>query len=158
MKKIPLTNSSEFALVSDRVYKKVIEYRWYALRRNALKKNKITGVNSVEHPHILLSHLIKGKPPKGKEWDHEDRNPLNNRDGNLRLATKSQNRANTCTRVTNKSGFRGVSWRFGRWVVQITVNRKKKHLGYFTSLVKAARVYDKAALEAFGEFATLNFK
>jgi hypothetical protein len=38
----------------------------------------------------------------------------------------------------------------------ITLNNKSKHLGYFKSEVEAARAYNIAAVELFGDFAHLN--
>lgn len=40
-----------------------------------------------------------------------------------------------------------------RWLAQINVNKKKIHLGYFSTPEEAHEVYKKAALEHFGEFA-----
>ena len=72
------------------------------------------------------------------------------------LATKSQNAANTPKLVGN---FKGVNWRpkSRRWRASIKVNDRHQHLGYFDTEPEAARAYDLAAIEVFGEFAFLNF-
>jgi len=90
--------------------------------------------------------------------DHINGNGLDNRRVNLRPATPSQNSANTRTRLS-VSGYRGVTWfaRTSRWRAHISVDGKQRHLGYFDDAAEAARVRDTAALEAFGEFARLNF-
>lgn len=46
---------------------------------------------------------------------------------------------------TNKSGYRGVSWHkaSNRWVAQISVNKKKKHLGYFNTAEEASKAFIK---------------
>jgi hypothetical protein len=90
--------------------------------------------------------------------DHQNQIRHDNQSANLRIATKSQNGANS-SKHTSESGFKGVTW-FGRdqkWKAQIMVNRKNYHLGYFHTPEEAARVYDRAALKFFGEFASLNF-
>jgi hypothetical protein len=61
--------------------------------------------------------------------------------------------------VTNTSGFKGVWWnkKAEKWKGQIQVDGKKIHLGLFSDPTVAARAYDEAATEHFGEFAHLNF-
>tara|TARA_B110000208_G_scaffold94374_1_gene118371 strand:+ start:221 stop:664 length:444 start_codon:yes stop_codon:yes gene_type:complete len=46
------------------------------------------------------------------------------------------------------SKFTGVTWHFtgNKWQVQIRVNRKQKHVGYFTDEVNAAHAYDAYAI------------
>ena len=91
--------------------------------------------------------------------DHIDRDGLNNLESNLRPDPNGRNNANQDIRVDNTSGFKGVSWNKarGKWVAQIGIAGKKRHLGLFDDPIEAAKAYDKAAFAAFGEFAFLNF-
>jgi hypothetical protein len=42
------------------------------------------------------------------------------------------------------------------WFAQIMVSRKNHHLGFFSNKADAAKRYNEAAIEYFGEFARLN--
>lgn len=86
--------------------------------------------------------------------DHQDGIRDNNRFGNLRLATNSQNQANAFWR-TNTSGIKGVRYQADRrkWIAMITVKGKQRNLGRFASIVDAAKAYRAAAIDAWGEFA-----
>ena len=82
---------------------------------------------------------------------------LDNRRANLRLIPRSQNWSGLALRRDNRSGFRGVTrTKRGRWQAQIQVAGKRHFLGYFDAKEDAARAYDAAARDAFGEFAQLN--
>jgi len=61
-------------------------------------------------------------------------------------------------RRTGKSGFKGVYWnkRIGKWHAQIH-SGKKQHLGFYATAEDAAKAYDRADKQHFGEFAYLNF-
>lgn len=91
--------------------------------------------------------------------DHISRDTMDNRRRNLRVATSSSNGGNSIQRG-GTSKYKGVSWskQYGCWVASIMVNRKSHQLGRFHSEENAARVYDAAAIEAFGEFARTNFE
>jgi hypothetical protein len=55
--------------------------------------------------------------------------------------------------------YRGVYQPSGRNVFKasITIGNRTRHLGYFDTAEEAARAYDRAATEAFGDRARLNF-
>jgi hypothetical protein len=91
--------------------------------------------------------------------DHINRDSLDNRRANLRLATRSQNNMNRSGRKGASSKYKGVSWYKSRkrWRAMIKVEGKRKSLGYFESEAEAAKVYDEAARKYQGEFAYQNF-
>lgn len=101
-------------------------------------------------------HVLLVKPPRGMLVDHWDGNGLNNCRKNLRVCTKQQNNMNTKKRSNRSSKYKGVHFRAGRWLAQIQVAGKKKHLGTFEEEADAALAYNFAATELFGPFARLN--
>lgn len=58
----------------------------------------------------------------------------------------------------SKTGYKGVSFHkaSGKYRACIEVNKKHIHLGLFVCKLEAAKAYNKAAKEHFGEFAKLN--
>ncbi|MBR8479452.1 HNH endonuclease [Burkholderia cenocepacia] len=90
--------------------------------------------------HVVAWEMHNGPVPEGLEVDHRDGNPANNVLTNLRVATRSQNMQNMKMRASNKSGVKGVNWNknHGRFQVQICLNRKKHHGGYFDTIEEAA--------------------
>jgi hypothetical protein len=104
--------------------------------------------------HRLAWIYVKGEWPE-HEVDHWDTNPSNNRWGNLRAATRSQNEANKNLTVRNSSGFKGVNWetRRQKWRAEIQVNRAHIFLGYFDTAEAAYAAYVAAAEKYFSEFA-----
>ena len=93
--------------------------------------------------------------------DHINRDSLDNRIENLRPCTKAQNSMNGRVKRGSTSRFTGVSAahhnKTNPWIAGIKLNQKRTNLGYFATEEAAARAYDAAAKEMFGEFASLNF-
>jgi hypothetical protein len=106
--------------------------------------------------HRIILGLKDEDPRLG---DHIDGDGLNNIRSNLRVASSSGNAQNRRLSCCSSSGFKGVTWRKRErvWYAQIGYKDTRKHLGVFSTAEEAARAYDKAALQLFGEFANLNF-
>ena len=83
--------------------------------------------------------------------DHKDTNRLNNCRDNIRRATRAQNAMN---RSTYREQYKGVyRTPYGRFHAVVKSNR---YLGTFDTPEEAARAYNEAATQLFGEFARLN--
>lgn len=91
--------------------------------------------------------------------DHINQKKSDNRWSNLRDADVAQNTTNRGISAANSTGFKGVSrWPRGGFQAGIKVSGKRRYLGIFDDPVEAAKAYDAAASETFGEFASLNFE
>lgn len=156
--KIPLTQS-QFAIIDYVDLDAIGKYRWcahrkglgrwYVMRREAGKL-------------IPMHRQLTGFP--NCEVDHANRNGLDNRRCNLRLATRAQNIHNTGLRKTNKSGFKGVHWvpTIKKWIAQISFGSKPHskviYLGCFSCAEAAAKAYDAAAIRRDKLFSFTNFE
>ena len=103
--------------------------------------------------HRLVWAYFNGDPDQ-QIVDHINRDRLDDRIENLRLATESENRRSSRMYRTNTSGFKGVTCeaRTKKWKAYIYANNKRKHLGMFNSKLEAAAAYQRAALELHGAF------
>lgn len=104
--------------------------------------------------HRLVWAMANGRDPDG-DVDHRDLCRSNNRLGNLREATRSQNCMNKAARSDNRSGFKGVHWHraTGKWAASITSKvAGTSHLGVFPTKEEAAEAYAVAAASIHGEF------
>lgn len=155
---IPLSTKGYVTLVDDEDAHMVQTARWCA-HKNGKNKQKVYVQGKVRVDGRLVNvylHRWLLDAPSGMDVDHINGDPLDNRRNNLRLATRAQNCANTPPRAGE---FKGVHWHpyAGRWCARMNDGQKNRSLGYFTNPEDAARAYDAAAWEAFGEFAFLNF-
>lgn len=128
-------------------------------------KNSKSVINQTWLPELkisqrnVLSRIIM-KAKRNEMVDHINGNPMDNCRSNLRLCSQAENNRNK-TKAKRKcaSIYKGVFWEksCNRWRVQISVNDKNKHIGVFKLEEDAARAYDKAARQVYGEFACVNF-
>ena len=88
--------------------------------------------------HRLAFLDVDGKFPDG-DVDHKDGNGLNNKWNNLRVVDAIENGKNRKLNHNNESGYQGVSFYnlTKKWRAAISVDGKKKHLGYFDTFEEA---------------------
>jgi hypothetical protein len=147
------------AIVDSRDYGWLMQHNWRALKNHgniyAVRSvYKEDGAETAEQMHQAIFSKHRFKAPL---VDHLDGNGLNNRILNLREADHRQNSMNRKITSANKTGFKGVSLQNGKPRAQIYVNRKQIFLGFAPSIIEAARLYDRKAIELYGRFARLNF-
>jgi len=97
---------------------------------------RVGGVPYLVHRVIWLWHY--GYFPE-HGLDHIDRDPSNNRIGNLREATQVCNSRNTGNFSHNTSGVKGVWWhrQISKWVAEIIWNQRKLSFGCHTDFSEA---------------------
>lgn len=157
MQKIFLTQN-KFAIVDDEDYERLNQHNWYAMKsRNGYRAARMVGGRKNRFVQYLHREIMGLKKGDKKQVDHYDLNELNNQKNNLRIATNQQNSYNTKAR--GRSKYKGVVWRkrIRKWIVRITCSGKTKWLGAFVKEIDAAKAYDVAAKELFGDFANCNF-
>ncbi len=163
MKYIPLTGSRGkglFAIVDDDNYEYLNQWRWQLSRFGYVKRSPNVRINGIRATRYIAMHSLVIERIGKLDIDHKNRNKLDNRRSNLRLATRGQNRANSAL-IQSASGYRGVIPTRNKnteyqWQAQIQFDKHKFYLGKFTSRELAAKAYNTAAIKYHGEFATLN--
>lgn len=106
--------------------------------------------------HRLVWLYMTGALPR-KEIDHKNCRRDDNRHGNLREASRSENNRNASHRADNSSGHKGISWHavMGEWVARIQAGGVRTCLGYFDILEDAAAAYAEASARHHKEFGRL---
>ena len=102
--------------------------------------------------HRLLAIQFIPNPNDYKFVDHIDNNPLNNDLENLRWITNSGNNRNKTS--TGSSKYLGICWhkQNKKWIANIRIDGKLKHLGYFDNEEEAGAVYQKAYNEIMNKY------
>ena len=156
MKRIPLTHG-KVALVDDRDYKRVSQFRWRARRDRNANETWYAETGSTKGGDFIFMHnFILGNDPK-IETDHKNGDGLDNQRHNIRPATRSQNCMNR--KGWSKHGYKGVykvtNWH--KYGARIQVDGRMLQLGCFDTAEAAAVAYDEAAARYHRDFAKFNF-
>lgn len=94
--------------------------------------------------HRVIWILCYGYEPQ--IIDHNDGDKKNNRIANLQDVSCEESMKNLPRAKNNKSSVTGVHWNkaTSKWAVQIKVNKRSIHLGYFNTLEEATKVRKSA--------------
>jgi hypothetical protein len=120
---------------------------YYAQRTVVLPNGKKTTLSL----HRFIMGLEHGDP---MTVDHINGDPLDNRDCNLRLATRTQQTYTQRRRGNTKYGYKGVVYlkRDNKWEARIKINKVPTYLGQFDNPEEAHEAYIAKAREIHGEF------
>ena len=155
---IPLTQGMS-AIVDDDIADELLSMKWHAVKMGTPRRVLFYAVRNVTIAkytgRLELMHRRIMNAPKGKVIDHINSNTLDNRRENLRVCSQKENMQNLRS-GPNKTGFRGVN-AIGNGFAANIKSGGIRYLGYFKQAEDAARAYDAAAVETFGQFAKLNF-
>ena len=161
-KRIPL-NHGKFALVDDEDYEAMARHNWSVSTNPSGTDYAVRNAKGDHGRRSIYMHREIAGAHRGQCVDHINGNGLDNRRANLRLCVHRENIWNqkprrTMNGVPVTSLYKGVYWnkRGLRWMARIRVAGHLSYLGLFTSEHDAARAYNAAALEHFGEFARPN--
>lgn len=124
---------------------------------------KVAGFEHADHLRIgidgvsyyaqrIIWFYMTGAWPESR-IDHRNLNGIDNRWGNLRQATPTQNMANARGRRKSSTLPKGVYYCGSRYRARITKNHVTLSLGVFGSIEEASAAYLTKAKELFGEFA-----
>jgi hypothetical protein len=104
--------------------------------------------------HRAVWILTYGAIPDGIEIDHVNGNPEDNRIGNLRPCTRSQNCQNMKIRKDSTSGVKGVFYDKANdmWRGCVSFNKQRHYVGRFKTLEDAQAAVVNARALLHGEF------
>src|SRR3990167_2096609 len=103
MKKIKLSQN-KYALVDDSDFEFLNQWKWSLSSGGYAERQELKSLGGEK---IRMHRLIIGAK-EGQQADHKNMNRIDNRRGNLRICTKSQNMMNCGRRKNNTSGYKGV--------------------------------------------------
>ncbi|MFV8757422.1 HNH endonuclease signature motif containing protein [Yersinia enterocolitica] len=101
--------------------------------------------------HRLAWLYMTGEQASG-HIDHVNEVKVDNRIGNLRVATRAENKRNVGITKANKSGAKGVYKQGNRWIALAQMDGKKYRLGSFMCVDDAAKAYDSFCQQSYGDF------
>lgn len=155
---IPLTKGYS-AIVDADDYDWLMQWKWSAVLKGRCVY-AVRGKSELSKAYTVYMHRELLPAPSGMLVDHININGLDNRRANLRLCTRGENNRNSRSRVGASSDYLGVCWDTHRakWKAYISVDGRLNNIGRYDTEIEAARAYDKAARELFGEFANPNFE
>jgi hypothetical protein len=124
-----------YAHVDEADYEWLGQFRWHLTYYGYVATRAPD--RRIIYMHRLILGLRQGDPRQG---EHENRDPLDNRRTNLRIASLADNQQNRAAEKRNLTGLRGVGFHraTGRFKARVTLDGKDNHLGYFDNPEQAA--------------------
>ncbi len=149
-----MSNSNKLpdgVLVDEEDLERVLKLKWHI--------NTVGYVVSDQRKHkrgkYIRLHRFILQPNKNELIDHKNRNPLDNRKCNLRIADKSTNAMNREAQSNSSTGYKGITWdkQKKRWRTYASKKGKQYHLGFYKTIDEAIEGYNSRIEDIHGEWA-----
>jgi hypothetical protein len=152
-----------YQTVVDDIDSDLAEKRWYVIRGGgegryfnspyAYRSERKGGKKqSIRLHRVILERILQRPLLCGEQVDHANRDRLDNRRCNLRLATRPQNNANQTVRAERRGLPTGVYAHGEKYRAQIKVNGRYVHLGMAATPEEAHAAFASRHVELYGEF------
>jgi len=141
------------AIIDSDDVKKVLGIKWKFKASNGGAHG-----SSGRGTFYILSRFIMDCDNKDLIVDHINFDRLDNRKSNLRICSVEESLRYRRILKETQTGMKGVRFNKNgkRYIASINPKSGFKYLGVYDSIDEAARAYNNAAMEHYGEFAVLN--
>lgn len=147
---IPLTQGL-FAVIDEVDAPAVLAHKWHAVVQTPTLQYAARSVVHGSSRRRIYMHrfLLSAQPSRTTVVDHINHNGLDNRRGNLRLVSQSENIRNA--RIWRAPEMHnGVTVQGDSWVSKINFEKRQIYLGLFRSYEEACAAYVGAYVALFG--------
>jgi hypothetical protein len=137
----------------------VKEYSWFIMGQTKTNQGYVGFSRKIKGTTVYykLHRLILGVEDENVLVDHINRNRFDNRESNLRIASRSENAYNSSKFRNVNSKFKGVrKTSSGTFECSLRVDGETIYLGSYLTELEAVKVYDENARIYHGEFAATN--
>lgn len=145
-------SDSQTMLCDIDIWEKVKDMRWTVNRQGYVQTTTREGR---EKSRAVLFHSFVLKCDNTHVIDHINRNKLDNRKCNLRLATRAENSINSLS-THSSTGARGVyvdKRKKRKYIAYLSTNGKNHRIGSFFTLAEAKEARENAVVKKYGEYA-----
>lgn len=141
--------------IDDKYLSFAFSFIWYRDSNGYFKRKD--GNNKVVILHREIAKM-EGWDIVGKQIDHINGNPSDNRVCNLDVVTDAQNKGNMPKPCHNTSGVVGVSLNKNKhrrkWTAAISINDKRVFIGNYETIEEAAEAYKQKHLETHKNYSS----
>lgn len=154
MKQIGTSKKGLYVLVDDEDYESLLLHSWSVVFNNKTQRWQISC--SIDNKKVKIHRFILGVSDPAVKVVHLNGNLFDNRRENLLCVTTSQSMSRKASHVDSDIKYKGVYKNGNSFKAVICVDYCSKYLGQYKTKEEAAKAYNVAAKEYFGELVTLN--
>lgn len=131
------TNRDRVPFLIDEEFEEKVSSKTWWITNKGYVETRFTPIRNEGQIRLFLHQFLFGKAPLDLQWDHIDRDKLNNQRPNLRVVTSSKNNLNKGH--LHKYGFRGIDLHRTKWRGYVRSEGKTFYTPCFTDIEQAVK-------------------